>query len=69
MFRRMQPIEQTHPPITVSVGLVRKREHQHGRWPLNVFHPDRIPDMEAGPGKASRWTTPRALRVLDWHWN
>ena len=56
--------------VSEAVALVRKRRHQNGRWPLNVLHPNRIPfDMEAGVGKASRWNTLRALRVLDWHGN
>jgi hypothetical protein len=58
--------------VAEAIGLVEKRRHQNGRWPLNVVHPDRtrIPfDMEAGVGKASRWNTLRALRVLDWYGN
>jgi hypothetical protein len=53
-----------------AVGLVERRRHQNGRWPLNVLHPDRtrIPfELEAEVGKASRWNTLRALRVLDWY--
>jgi hypothetical protein len=51
-----------------AIALVEKRRHQNGRWPLGSFHPDRISiDMEAGVGKASRWNTLRALRVLDWY--
>jgi hypothetical protein len=54
--------------VAEAVELVRKRRHQNGRWPLNVLHPDRISlDMEPGVGKASRWNTLRALRVLDWY--
>jgi hypothetical protein len=54
--------------VAEAVELVRKRQHQNGRWPLNVVHPQRVPiDMEAGVGKASRWNTLRALRVLDWY--
>ena len=35
---------------------------------LNCLHPNRASfDMEAGVGKASRWNTLRALRVLDWY--
>jgi hypothetical protein len=52
-----------------AVALVEKRGHQNGRWPLNVLHADaaRIPlEMETGVGKASRWNTLRALRVLEW---
>jgi hypothetical protein len=51
-----------------AAGLVETRRHQNGRWPLNYHPPDRLPfDMEAGVGKASRWNTLRALRVLDWY--
>jgi hypothetical protein len=56
-----------------AIELVEKRRHQNGRWPLGVLHPDRVRipfgDMEAGVGKASRWNTLRALRVLDWYEN
>ncbi len=51
-----------------AVEVVKKRRHQNGRWPLNIVHPDRKTfDMEAGRGRASRWNTLRALRVLDWY--
>jgi hypothetical protein len=51
-----------------AVGLVAKRRHQNGRWPLHHSHSDRVHfDLEAGPGKPSRWNTLRALRVLDWY--
>jgi hypothetical protein len=56
--------------VAEAVGVVEERRHQNGRWPLNLLHPDRtrIPfDMEAEVGKASRWNTLRALRVLDWY--
>ena len=55
-----------------AVELVRTRRHQNGRWPLNALRPDRtrLPlDMEIEIGKASRWNTLRALRVLDWYGN
>ena len=53
-----------------AVELVEKRSHQNGRWPLNSLHSDRIPfDMEDGVGRARRWNTLRAFRVLDWHAN
>jgi hypothetical protein len=59
--------------IAEAIELVGKRRHQNGRWPLGALHSDpriRIPvDMEAGVGKASRWNTLRALRVLDWYGN
>jgi hypothetical protein len=62
----MEPDER----VAEAVELVEKRRHQNGRWPLNSLHPDRARlDMEAGVGKASRWNTLRALRVLDWYGN
>lgn len=54
--------------VDEAISLVVKRQHQNGRWPLNVLHSDRMPfDMDAGKGMASRWITLRALRVLDWY--
>jgi hypothetical protein len=53
-----------------AIDLVTERRHQNGRWPLNLIHRDDIPspfDMEPGIGKASRWITLRAMRVLDWY--
>ena len=53
-----------------AVELVEKRRHQNGRWPLGGLNPDRtrVPlDMEVEIGRASRWNTLRALRVLDWY--
>ncbi len=58
--------------VAEAVELVKKRRHQNGRWPLNGLHADRVRlsfDMEIGVGKASRWNTLRALRVLDWYGN
>jgi hypothetical protein len=51
-----------------AVGLVVKRRHQNGRWPLHESYLDPVQfDMEGGAGKPSRWNTLRALRVLDWY--
>jgi hypothetical protein len=53
--------------IAEAVEVVRARRHQNGRWPLNRLHADRKTfDMEDGVGRASRWNTLRALRVLRW---
>lgn len=53
-----------------AMEIVMKRRHQNGRWPLNLLHPERIPlEMETGIGRASRWNTLRALRVLHWYGN
>jgi hypothetical protein len=51
-----------------AIETVIERRHQNGRWPLNVLHPERIPlEMETEVGRASRWNTLRALRVLHWY--
>ncbi len=53
-----------------AIEVVIKRRHQNGRWPLNLRHRERIPvEMETDIGKASRWNTLRALRVLGWYYN
>lgn len=54
--------------VAEAVELVADRQHQNGRWPLQNPHPDRFDfDMDPGKGKASRWNTLRALRVLNWY--
>ena len=51
-----------------AVEIVIKRRDQNGRWPLNLLHRERIPlEMETDVGRASRWNTLRALRVLRWY--
>ncbi|HEY0783287.1 MAG TPA: hypothetical protein VGE98_12585, partial [Thermoanaerobaculia bacterium] len=54
-----------------AIALVEKRRHQNGRWPKGVVHPDQITRVpiaiEPEVGRASRWITLRALRVLDWY--
>ena len=56
--------------ITEAVAVVQERAHQNGRWPLDGIHADHTDrlafDVETEVGKASRWNTLRALRVLDW---
>ena len=50
-----------------AITVVRQRRHQNGRWPMNLVHssPLHFP-LEPGVGRASRWNTLRALRVLKW---
>jgi len=49
--------------VAEAVGLVAKRRHQNGRWPLHEPNPDPVHfEMENGRGKPSRWNTLRALR-------
>jgi hypothetical protein len=50
-----------------AIETVIDRRHQNGRWPLNLLHPEYIPlEMETEVGRASRWNSLRALRVLRW---
>jgi hypothetical protein len=54
--------------VAEAVGLVAKKQHQNGRWPLQNPHPDPVHfAMEGGAGVSSRWNTLRALRVLEWY--
>ena len=54
--------------VREAIDVVAKRRHQNGRWPLNLLHREKIPlEMETQVGKASRWNTLRALRVLRWY--
>ena len=56
--------------VSDAIDTVIERHHQNGRWPLNLLHPEHIPlKMETGVGRASRWNTLRALRVLRWYNN
>jgi hypothetical protein len=55
--------------VREAVEIVVARRHQNGRWPLNLLHPEQIPlEMETEVGRASRWNTLRALRVLRWYY-
>jgi hypothetical protein len=56
--------------VREAIEVVMERRHQNGRWPMNCLHPEFIPlKMEAEVGRASRWNTLRALRVLRWYSN
>jgi hypothetical protein len=56
--------------VSDAIETVIERRHQNGRWPLNLLHPEHIPlEMETSVGRASRWNTLRALRVLRWYNN
>lgn len=53
--------------ITEAVEIVKARRHQNGRWPMNHLHADRLGfPLETETGRASRWNTMRAMRVLKW---
>jgi hypothetical protein len=54
--------------VREAIEVVIERRHQNGRWPLNILHPEQIPlGMETEVGRASRWNTLRAVRVLGWY--
>jgi hypothetical protein len=54
--------------VREAIEIVMTRRHQNGRWPLNLLHSEQIPlQMESGVGRASRWNTLHALRVLRWY--
>lgn len=51
-----------------AVDLVDEKRGDDGRWRLENPHPDQLDlHMDEQEGKPSRWTTLRALRVLDWY--
>ncbi len=53
--------------MTEAIELVKARRHQNGRWPMNHLHDDRLNfPVEPQSGRASRWNTMRAMRVLQW---
>jgi hypothetical protein len=56
--------------VREAVKIVISRRHQNGRWPLNLLHRELVPvEIETDVGRASRWNTLRALRVLRWYYN
>jgi hypothetical protein len=60
----LQPNER----VSEAVGIVEERRHQNGRWPMNHLHADRLGfPLETEIGKASRWNTMRAMRVIKWY--
>ena len=68
-YLRNAGIEPDH-RMREAIEIVIKRRHQNGRWPLNLVHRERIPlEMETDIGRASRWNTLRALRVLRWYYS
>ena len=51
-----------------AVALVKSKRDEQGRWPLENSHPGRQHfAMDEGEGRASRWNTLRAMRVLNWY--
>jgi hypothetical protein len=54
--------------LAEAIEIVEARRHQNGRWPMNRLHADRLGfTLEPEVGRASRWNTMRAMRVLKWY--
>lgn len=55
------------PRLGEVIDHLQSRRLENGTWPLDWRLPGRVWfDVDAGPGKPSRWVTLRALRVLSW---
>ncbi len=68
-FRSASRFDGTAPDARLGEGieLVRSRRDESGRWPLDWLpRGATLFDLDDGPGRASRWITLRALRVLRW---
>jgi len=53
--------------VAEAITVVERNRDPDGRWPLqNVHEGEAYFQMDEGEGKASRWNTLRAMRVLDW---
>jgi hypothetical protein len=56
------------PRLGEAIGLLRSKQQPDGTWLLEGTHPGAVHfSMEDGDGRASRWNTLRALRVLNWY--
>lgn len=49
-----------------AVALLRSKQRDDGRWPLEYRYANRVFFSMESVGKPSRWNTLRALRVLRW---
>jgi hypothetical protein len=52
--------------LAESIEIVRSRQREDGRWPLEHVYKGKIHFELERRGEASRWNTLRALRVLKW---
>jgi hypothetical protein len=53
--------------VAEAIDLVASKRDGDGLWPLETRYPGEMPvETDEGEGRPSRWTTLRALRVLDW---
>ncbi len=65
-FRRVGALPD--PRLAEAVQVVRDKRQPDGRWLSEGTHPGEIHfELEDGDGRPSRWSTLRALRVLDWY--
>ena len=54
--------------VAEAIDLVASKRDGDGRWPLETRYSGVMPvETEEGEGRASRWNTLRALRVLRWY--
>jgi hypothetical protein len=54
--------------LAEAIQLLESRQDADGRWPLENEHPGRTHfAIDEGEGRASRWNTLRAMRVLSWY--
>jgi len=54
--------------VAEVIDLVGSKRDADDRWPLETRHPGEMPiEMDESEGRASRWNTLRAMRVLTWY--
>ncbi|MCL4262831.1 MAG: hypothetical protein KJ069_06435 [Anaerolineae bacterium] len=54
--------------VAEAIELVESKRDSDGRWSLETEYPGtRAVELDEEEGRPSRWTTLRALRVLDWY--
>lgn len=60
--------ERADPRLAEAIDVVRSKQQPDGAWLLENTHRGTVHfRMEEGDGRASRWNTLRALRVLRWY--
>lgn len=60
--------ERADPRLAEAIDVVRSKQQPDGTWLLENTHRGAVHfTMEEGDGRASRWNTLRALRVLGWY--
>jgi len=54
--------------IAEAIDIIAAKRDEDGRWLLETRYPGVMPiEMDEGEGRASRWLTLHALRVLKWY--